>query len=311
MKTIVWRPGTPANLLRPTTAQQGRPFTSSGVGTGVQLDGELIASVPDTLIVADAGDVSKQVRAWGGDCELVIDTSLAPAVLPAGMVLPGFGLDPVTGALLTSGVALLRVRGAQAFTQLRITDTAQILGVLSLEDIDITAEVRTAPAIAIGGTLTVRATVLRNVAGALFPVIRTPDSYVGEIDFGPSVFLDNAVVAHPIIQFGSTGGDPGAAVNFRTSMGYSQLANAITAAVPANATVGWFHDASVADGYFATQNPLLAAGGGVTDTGYGGSAADAAYTPAAPGNWVGPPPTTVKAALDRMAANIPPVTPIP
>lgn len=36
-----------------------------------------------------------------------------------------------------------------------------------------------------------------------------------------------------------------------------------------------------------------------------------AYTPAVPGNWAIPRPTTVQEALDRMAANIPAITPIP
>jgi hypothetical protein len=41
------------------------------------------------------------------------------------------------------------------------------------------------------------------------------------------------------------------------------------------------------------------------------TAPNSAYTPGNPAAWVAPPPTTVQQALDRMAANIPPVTPIP
>jgi len=42
-----------------------------------------------------------------------------------------------------------------------------------------------------------------------------------------------------------------------------------------------------------------------------GAAPYLAYVPGTPADWVSPVPTSVQEALDRMAANIPAVTPIP
>ena len=305
MKTIVWRPGYSAVNLRPTTAQQGRPFSSAGVGTGVQLDGELIASVPDTLVLADVGDVTRQILAWGGDCEIVVDTSIAPAVIPAGQVWAGFGTDPTTGAPNPHGPALLQVRGSRPGTALRITDTGQILGLLSLTDIAVTCEATTVTPIGLGqgGVLGMKNASILNVAGSLVPCASTSNSSTLKLSTTDACSLDNsAAAAHPILQIGSTVGDAGSSLVIEATMGFAVGSGAITQAHPATGTNVIRHDPSVASGYLLAQCAALLA---VTDQMLflgGGAAAPGSYTPATGADWVNPDPTTIGAALDRIAA---------
>lgn len=268
MKTIVWRPGTPTSSIRPTTAQQGRPFTSAGVGTGVQLDGELIASVPDTLVLAEAGDVTRQIYAWGGDCKVIVDTLLAPAVLPAGQVWPGFGVDPTSGAANPRGPALLHIEGGRygaLTTILRVTDTAQVLGVASLKDVTLDCDALTTQAVGIGSSLDMERAVIRNRAGAAVPCIKTPDNFSGLCRTDNRASFDNSASAVPILQLGTTGADPGSVLSMTCTMGLSVGANpnAITASNPGTVGVVFFHDASIAVGYLAAQCPAIAAG--ITD----------------------------------------------
>jgi hypothetical protein len=191
----------------------------------------------------------------------------------------------------------------------RVVDTAQILGIAELQDIAIACDAVTLPGVALSANCTLSRATIANRAGALAPCATTPNAFDMTLFCDDQVFFDNgAVVAQPILQLGSTGADSGTNLTIYANMGLSLGTNSVKAAAPLNASVEIVHDDTVPTGYFAAQNPTLAAA--TTDTPLGG-ASSAGYTPAVPGNWVGPAPTTVAQALDRMAANIPPVTPIP
>lgn len=311
MKTIVWRPGFVD--VRVTTSQQGVPITDSPPATPAQVThdataGQMQKSIPSTLVVADAGDVYNQILAYGGDCEVVIDDSIAPAVIPAGQVWPGFGIDPVTGQPRTSGAALLSIRGATRSTLLFVPDKAGILGLLSAETITILSAAVTAPAFGFGSVLRLKAAVLSSELGALVPVAQTADGATLDIYMEENSAFDNtAAPAHPILQMGTTTGLGSTLRILAVMQATLGGLNAITQKTAAG-VVNFKHDLSVASGYFAAQNPALV---GVTDVQIdGATGAGGAYTPGAPADWVGPVPTTIQQALDRLAA-AGGVTPVP
>ncbi len=257
MKTIVWRPGYDPTLVRPTTAQRGTPLA------GQPLAGQEIGSVQDTLVVATPGDVYEQILAWGGDCELVIDTSLAPAILPRGMVLPGFGVDPVTGAALTRGHPLLSIKGATrnltSTTLLTVSDTAQILGLAGLTDMALSCEARTVVPLAIGERLDMERSTIANAVGSFLPCIQTNDDFHGVLRADNRCFLDNSGAALPIVKLGRTPGGAACQWSICATMGFVSGPNpdAVAASHPAVSSCVFFHDASIAVGAFAAANPAL------------------------------------------------------
>jgi hypothetical protein len=299
MKTIVWRPG--ATNIIPTTGQVGVPIDKQ------QNAGQEQVIVPTTLVVATPGDVYKQVLANGGNCLLVIDTSLAPAELPAGMVLPGFGVDPVTGAALTSGMPLLHMAGQKAgagsITTLQIDDTAQILGLAEATDLQFNCKAVTLPALVLGPVCRLSAVTIANMAGALVPCIVTQDASSRSLRLHQTVVFDNSNAAHPILQLGATTG-AGSVLGLYSEGLVTINVSAITQKTAAG-TIVYQHDGAVAVGYLAGQCAALV---GITDTNItaigSNAGAAASYTAGTPGSWAGAAPTTIAAALDRLAADL-------
>ena len=267
MKTIVWRPGFVD--VRSTTSQQGIPITDSPPATVAQSThdataGSMQKSIPSTLVVADAGDVYAQILAYGGDVEVVVDTTLAPAVIPAGQVWAGFGIDPVTQQPKTTGVPLLRLRGRTANTTILVTDTAQILGIASMETIRLDCEARTVVPLTVGVNLRMSSATIRSTLGALVPCIKTPDGATLALRTDTFSTLDNTSGGPAILQMGSTTG-VGSVLDLNTSF-YFALATGVSDVISqatAAGVVNWHHDASNAAGYLAASCPALV---GIIDT---------------------------------------------
>jgi hypothetical protein len=177
------------------------------------------------------------------------------------------------------------------------------LGVASMKNVGFICVARTLPAIVLGQACSLDTCTIANSATSLVPCIVTPNSSVLLLTTSNGVFLDNsAAVAHPILQLGTTAGDPGSTLSLRSSMGFgfSGATNVITGAAPATATVQFKFDGSVLPGAFATANPVLFAACTYSESNFSGGAAG--YTPAVGADWVNPDPTTVGAAIDRIAA---------
>ena len=222
--TIVWRPGASLSV-RPTTAQRGR------VIPGQPVAGQELQSIPHTLIVSELSDVYAQVLEYGGDVTVICDSSLTLGgyvEIPAGVVLPGFGVDPTTGVPLESGPPMLRFKGgtANAGTQTTIVvrDTARVLGPASLEDIVLSCEARTVVPIVIGATLDLKRSTIENRAAAVVACINTPNGFHGVCRADNRSSINPVAAIGPgVIRLGTTGGGAACTWGICATMGFTSL----------------------------------------------------------------------------------------
>lgn len=292
MLTLVWKPGatpgtSPVTQFKPVLRSiQGEP----SAGTLEEVD-------PDTLTVSEFGDVYTAILNAKGAVDLVIDSTVGPAIVPANASIDGAGLLTLRGVEPTVG-------GSNP--TIVLTDGSQIIGVAGVSGLIVVANPKLKSPLIPSAFCVFRSAFFLFDSGGAVPtkaIIGAPDGARLNWQMNEGCSLDNSfAVGVPICTLGTTGGGAACVLALSTYGDALQLAgvatNSITKSHAAVGTVTWSHDQGTPLGYLQAQCPAL--------TGVSEGLLDL-YQPAVTGDWTGADPTTVQGALDRLAAALGPI----
>jgi hypothetical protein len=244
-------------------------------------------------VVTRFADVQAALDRVQGAASVFVDSSLAPAIVPPGHYT-GYGC-----------AQLFPFDTGQGFI-MTVSDGATLHDFASMQGLTVLCECKTAQAFAFNpfsSFLIFNFATISLDVGALVPAIRVSAAAVTFTMFARMGSLDNS--SAPTVPVIAT--DAGAFSTFyvhTAAVNFSFLTTGNEIGGPVGSEVFWEND--------DTTPPLSSTlFFGTLQANASSISSFTVYSPAAPADWVFPPPATVAAALDRIAANHANVHPIP